>query len=284
MSGPLFIAAALVLAALVLLGARVLALVRARRPGPLPGASSLRWLLLGLGCAGLLWVVSAPLHGSVLAAPPVAAAAVLVGLARCRGGAAAPEPPQRRASLVPRTARSLLGRCTPTALRLAVFAAAAGLVGCGLAGDPGGRSFTTASGGPGGLGMTVTTGPWPGWFYGLPGLAGLALCWLAFEVALARIVRRPARPDGIARRDRARLAATALVLGVVPVVGALMVAVGSALGARGAASHTAGLLLVLGGLAVLVGSAAGWLVTVASAVRAAGWRPGTSGSRRAVRP
>lgn len=296
MSGPFVVVVAVVLAALGLLVARVVAGARARRSGSVSGPVTVRrgallnarlavGPVLGFAAAALLWWASAPLHSWVLATPMVAATGVLAGVAATGVGGRRPVGPSiRRAALVPRTVRSVVGRVTPAVLRFAVLVTVVGLIGTGLAGDPDGRSLTTVSGGPTGLGMTVTTSPWPGWFYAVPALVGLGICWAAFEIALAAIVHRPADPHGVARWDRARLAAVAGLLGVVPVLGAVLASAGSQLGNRADGANPAWLVLAVGGVVIVVVSAAGWLVALLNVVLAVVQRPDTSAARGAVQP
>lgn len=162
------------------------------------------------------------------------------------------------------------------------------VVGCGLTAEPDGRSVGLVR-----PEWSASSGPYPGWFYGVPLLVAAVLVVLGQEGVLRLVTRRPAVADaaeewdlGLRRLSAHRvLRGTQLVLGLT--TGAVLAVAGMALqnlgqpDSRGhAAVGTA--LLVLGVAAVLLACA---LTLLQGPVpRAPGSRPGGPGPEPAPVP
>ncbi|MFE5310480.1 hypothetical protein [Isoptericola sp. NPDC056573] len=131
----------------------------------------------------------------------------------------------RTAPLGRRSVRSL-GGARLVAVLATAGAVVAALVATGLTADPTGRAFSTGPVAlPDGGTIAGSSGPYPGWAYGVPMLLGLAVALGATLVALTAIVRRPPLHGVPARHDDAVRATSAARL-----LGAVQVCLGLALG------------------------------------------------------
>ncbi len=259
-------------------GLGVLVLTAVRGPAPAPSEAARAAVRHGAVVHGvaLVALVAALVGVPVLAAQLVHGPAQGLGLGlapataglafaavQAVGEATWPRPTGqvRRAILVRRTTRDV----APRRLRAATWGWAVlgtlALVAGGLAAD-GGRSVsrTFPTGG-------TTSGPFPGWYFGVPLLVAIAVVLLAAEVVLRRVATRPAVADADPEWDLAlrRLSAhrvlrgAQLVLawtaaGVLGVGGAALRSVGDAVPGAAAAS----------GLHVAVGTTALVLALVAA--------------------
>jgi hypothetical protein len=166
----------------------------------------------------------------------------------------------RHASLRRRTMRAIGGR------RAALLAATAALAALaialfGLTADATGRAVPhpVTSDAAGGY-VTGASGPYPGWAYGLPLLAALAVVLAVCAAVLRLVVRRPAvagtrQEDDLAlRRTSARRILGAVQLFVGGTLAAVLLVAAAALGNAGwpVAAWGAGGLSVLVGIASLV--------------------------------
>jgi len=124
-------------------------------------------------------------------------------------------------------------------------------------------------------GFTRNYGPWPGWYYSVPALIGLACGWAMTEWAIRAVVRRPPvatdpDADGRTRAQSARVALTAACLMALPVVGALLLTMGAGLAhvSPSASVQAIAWAMEVCGSVVLLASAAAWLSALVSGGRA----------------
>lgn len=232
-----------------------------------------RWTGLAVGVLASRWLQ--PLNNgegtlyAILAFGLCAVAGVLAGdaLTAPRQGAV------RTADLTPRRVRDyvpprmtilLLGLTAALVVALTAAAMVASPDDLGRAG----RALTVTC-----RGMTESAGPWPGFYYGLPIVASLALSTAACGWSLRRIATRPG--DEQSRRDRALaivaawgLLVSSSLLGVASTAsGALMSTTCD--GAVGTAAN-----VVLWPLALLALLTAPWCLFTIISPRATAWRRG----------
>ncbi|MCK9795972.1 hypothetical protein M1843_19680 [Isoptericola sp. 4D.3] len=214
-------------------------------------------LAAAAGCASLLlaqpvmWPGWAPAPGVLQALTPFAVALAFCAV-RAVGERTWPRPAGevRTAPLTRRTVRSLGGvRLTLVLVTAGVLAIA--LVAFGVTADPTGRAFATAPVTlPDGGTVSGSAGPYPGWAYGAPMLAALAVTLAATLATLTAIVRRPPLHGVPAPHDDAvRATGAARLLGGVQVC--LGVALGGTVALGGSAIRSTGHALLLNGAAPL---------------------------------
>lgn len=261
----------------VVLGAIALALVTAaRRRSRHQAVSDMHGLLWQFaGC--IVCVVTVRLEVArqqlVLALPSLAGSCWLLGLMvaeltrrRRQSGSV------RVAGLVPRTPGCYVMRWALVGMRSAFAVTAAVALAAALLASPSqSTQISVAWSG----GRTISYGPWPGWYYSLPALAGLVVGWLLTELTVRTVVgRAPAVGDPDAdermRIQAVRAAVVAASLIAAPVLGALLLAMGAGIAS---VSHSDalhglawGMRLVGGGLVLASGVA--WSGALVSGGRA----------------
>lgn len=214
------------------------------------------------------WPSWAPAPGVLQALTPFGVATVFA-LVRAVGEATWPRPhgEVRAAPLTRRTPWSLGG----ARLKGVVVTAAAlviGLVLAGVTADETGRAFATPPVTlPDGGAVSGSSGPYPGWAYGLPMLAGLVVAAVTTWLALTSITRRSPLAAVAAAQDAAvrRTSADRLLAGVQLCLGTAFAAsawmAGNAVLSRGLSIEANGYpvedrALVIAGVALMVAAAA----------------------------
>jgi len=267
------------LASLLLVVAGVARLNGGRFPSD---AHGLLWQAVGLWTGVMLclalWLLDGARHALVLALPSAAGCCWLLALLiaeRTRHGILTGE--MRVAELVPRRASRYVARWAPSLMR-ASFLAAAGLaltaIAFASAHDPRAYAATWADG------TLHTHGPWPGWPYALPALAGLVVAWLLVEAALRLAVERApasrhAAEDVGLRMLAARAALTAACLVSLPTLAALLLAMGAGFSSAAPSSllRDAGWAMVAAGALLGLTAGAAWLAALLTGGRAVLTRP-----------
>jgi hypothetical protein len=250
--------------------------VRSGRRG-ISDTHGLLWQFAGLlaGCllCAVVALVDSPRQPLILALPSLAGCCWLLSLI-------AAELTRRRrhsgtvrvAGLALRTPGCYLVRWALVGMRLAFAGTAALALTASLLASP--RDSTQISAlRP--AGQMLSHGPWPGWYYSLPALVGLLVGWLLTELAIRTVVGRApilanADADERARAQAARAALAAASLMAVPVLGVLLVTMGSGLVSISPSALLRGMawgMQLVGGILVLA-SAAAWLSALASGGRA----------------
>jgi hypothetical protein len=229
-----------------------------------------RWTGLAVGILAARWLTPLNHGDGILYAIPAfglcAVAGVLAGDTLTSPGRGAVRtagltPRRVRDYVPPRMTRLLLGLAATLVVLLAVAAAVASSDDMGRAG----RAFTVTC-----RGVTESSGPWPGLYYGLPLLASLAVATAACGWSLRRIATRPG--DEQSRRDR-----------TLAIVAAWGLVVSSSL--LGAASTASGALLntTCDGTAGTMANWALWPLALLALVTVS-WSLYTIVSPRATRP
>ncbi|MEY9877173.1 hypothetical protein ABH931_006697 [Streptacidiphilus sp. MAP12-33] len=219
------------------------------------GQDLLRWGGLAIGVVAAAWASGQGELGlgTMLAPTLLGLGAVLGALA---ADATAPRPtgtvrvagltPRRIRDFVPRRAVAALGVCA------AVLVALLAVAGAVASPDDLGRSGRAFAYGCGDV--AALRGPWPGFFYGVPLLAALAVAGTGSLLALRRIARRPTVDEAWRRAGASRVTAgwgllvTASLAGVsLAMSGALSDLPCGGAGALDAASFGLGAVAVLSG-------------------------------------
>lgn len=192
----------------------------------------LRWagLVVGVVAARVVGHAVDDGEAGVLYAIPVFGLCAVAGVLVADVLTARPHGPVRTAGLAPRRVRDYVPPWMTVLLvaeagLLVVLLVVAAVLASPADGGRAGRSLAVTC--PDG--STVSTGPWPGLFYGLPILASLAVSTAVCLWSLTRIARRPG--DEATRRNRALaiVAAWGLLVSV-PLLGAASTASGALLG------------------------------------------------------
>jgi hypothetical protein len=266
----------------VVLGAIALALVtaarRRSRHQAVPDMHGLLWQFAGLLVGCIVCVVTVRLEVArqqlVLALPSLAGSCWLLSIMvaeltrrRRQSGAV------RVAGLVPRTPGRYVMRWALVGMRSSFAVTAAVALAAALLASPSGSTQISAAWSGGRM---ISHGPWPGWYYSLPALAGLVVGWLLTELTVRTVVgRAPAVGDPDAdervRVQAVRAAVVAASLVAAPVLGALLLAMGACIASVSLSDALHGLAwgmrLVGGGLVLASGVAwAGALVSGGRAV------------------
>ncbi len=216
-------------AGLVLLVAVIVSLLLMRVEAPLADAPGLAraarwttgWRLAGVACGVVAAAVAANGPASWLGlgmalAGPAFALCLLAGVLVGEAGVAGEPGDTRTALLEVRTVRDYLPPVLTPWVAALTGALAALLIGAGLAGSAddlgrAGRSFALNCG----AGVTTSSGPWPGAFYGVPIAVAVLAGLIAAVLVLGRIVGRPrlgADQAGRAEDDRLRRQASRVVV------------------------------------------------------------------------
>jgi hypothetical protein len=243
----------------------------------LPDARGLLWqltgLVVGFSLCAVVGLLDGPRYRLILSLPALAGICWLLGLVaaertRPRGQNGS----IRLAGLVPRTPGRYAARWAYVSMRTAFLLAAVLALAASALGSPTDSTQVSATAMDG---FTTSYGPWPGWYYSVPALIGLACGWAMTEWAIRTVVRRPPvatdpDADGRTRAQSARVALTAACLMALPVVGALLLTMGAGLAhvSPSASVHAIAWAMEVCGSVVLLASAAAWLSALVSGGRA----------------
>lgn len=243
----------------------------------LPDTRGLPWqlagLVVGFSLCALIELLDGPRHPLILSLPAVAGTCWLLGLVAAeRTRPRGQDGSIRVAGLVPRTPGHYAARWAFTSMRAVFLLATVLALAASALGSPSDSTRVSATTMDG---ITRSHGPWPGWYYSVPALIGLACGWAMTEWAIRTVAgRAPAttdpEADGRARVQSARAALTAACLMALPVVGALLLAMGAGLAGVSPSAAVRGLAWAMeacGGV-VLLASAATWLSALVSGGRA----------------
>jgi len=217
-------------------------------------------------------VDTGPRHPLVLSLPTLAGSCWLLGLIAAEHTRRGQSGAIRVAGLVSRTLSRYVVRWARVSMRAAFLAAAALALAAsalGSASDSTLVSATTIDG------RMLSHGPWPGWYYSVPALIGLACGWVMTEWTIRTVAGRApvttdADADGRARVQSARAALTAACLMALPVLGALLLTMGAGLESVSPSALVRSIAWAMGliGGAILLTSAVAWLSALVSGGRA----------------
>jgi len=242
----------------------------------LSDAHGLLWqlagLVVGFSLCAVIELLDGPRHPLVLSLPTLAGSCWLLGLIAAERTRRGQSGAIRVAGLMPRTLSLYVTRWARVGMRAAFLAAAALALAAsalGSASDSTLVSATTIDG------RMLSHGPWPGWYYSVPALVGLACGWAMTEWAIRTVAGRPpfatdADADGRARVQTARAALTAACLMALPVLGALLLTMGAGLESVSPSALVRSIAWAMGliGGAILLASAVAWLSALVSGGRA----------------
>ena len=229
-------------------------------------------LVVGFSLCAVVELLDGPRHPLVLSLPTLAGSCWLLGLIAAEHTRRGQSGAIRVAGLVPRTLSRYVARWARVSMRAAFLAAAALALAAsalGSASDSTLVSATTIDG------RMLSHGPWPGWYYSVPALIGLACGWVMTEWTIRTVAGRApvttdADADGRARVQSARAALTAACLMALPVLGALLLTMGAGLESVSPSALVRSIAWAMGliGGAILLTSAVAWLSALVSGGRA----------------
>jgi len=268
----------IVVVAAAMLAVATVALVRliSGRRG-LPDARGLLWqltgLVVGFSLCAAVGLLDGPWHRLILSLPALAGICwLLCLLAAERTRPRGQDGTIRVAGLVPRTPSRYVARWASASMRAVFFLAAILALAASALASPSDSTRVSATTMDG---ITLSHGPWPGWYYSVPALIGLACGWAMTEWAIRTIAgRAPVATDpdadGRTRVQSARVALTAACLMALPVVGALLLTMGAGLASVSPSASVRAIAWAMGacGGVVLLAPAAAWLSALVSGGRA----------------